>query len=300
MVQKTNTAALDSKVRHPAVAGYFYPDDPDELTKEIKRCFSDKVAGTGVSNFEIPKSSESSKVECFVVPHAGYSYSGPVAAHSYHAANQILWCKKTTVIVVGPNHYGIGNSVALSPHDYWLTPLGSVKIDKQGTDRLLAASGMFTLDTIAHSREHSIEVQLPFAQYLGKSFSFVPICLALQDLNTAKKIARALSEIIQNSENEHFFLVLGSSDLTHYESQQSANSKDEKLIEKICNLDLQGFYTVLERNNISACGYGCIATLMELARLLDKKKGNLLKYATSGDVTGDKRSVVGYSAVHFV
>jgi MEMO1 family protein len=295
-------------VRPPAVAGSFYPNKKDQLSAEITRCFEDQKIGPGVSIRQIltkPRTeSVVSRIECFVVPHAGFMYSGPVAAHSYSLATQLMLSVRESfvVIILGPNHQGLGSGIALSPSDAWQTPLGNVSVEKQISLEILQSSEIIDVNALSHSYEHSIEVQLPFLQILasGHKLRFVPICLMLQDRESSHDVAEAIYKVIQSNDHlSEFFLILGSSDLTHYESQSEANTKDKKLIERIEALDLPSYYATLERNNISACGYGAIAVIMELSKKLGKKKGKLLKYATSGDVTGDLSSVVGYSAVHF-
>jgi AmmeMemoRadiSam system protein B len=289
------------------VAGFFYPANKEELENEISCCFADKKIGPGLDSLpRRAKSSENSSqtnklVECFVVPHAGYTYSGPVAAHSYAGADDFLLsrCDSFNVIILGPNHSGLGSGVALSPSDQWETPLGQVRVNRAISQEIMGSSAIIDSDALAHQREHSIEVQLPFLQMLARNqhFSFVPICLMLQDLESAQEIAESLFNVIK--ENKEPFLVLGSSDLTHYEPQRIANSQDQKLLAKIERLDLPSYYATLERNNISACGYGAIAVVMALSKKLGKTGATVLKYATSGDVTGQTDAVVGYSAVRF-
>lgn len=293
-------------IRPPAVAGQFYPEDKDELYELIHRCFTNpegpgkfpsSSSGRGVS-------SQPSKVEFVIVPHAGYIYSGTVAAFSYKVAFDFFqqFGEEITVIILGPNHYGIGSGVAISGADFWETPLGRVKIAKDVRKKLVKKSAMLDVDDHAHSREHSIEVQIPFIQAMMGSqidrVSFVPVCMMLQDMETATDIANTLEAFVQESETP--CLVIGSSDLTHYEPHDRAEKKDRALLEEVSKIDVSSFYTVLERKNVSACGYGAIASTMSIARKLGRKKGELLKYATSGEISGDKSSVVGYSSVHFL
>jgi AmmeMemoRadiSam system protein B len=299
---------LSSNVRRPAVAGQFYSAGRDELLAEIERCFRDSRIGPGKSipnnSHKTEERAESHQVECFVVPHAGYPYSGPVAAHSYAVAHSELVSnhERFKVIILGPNHQGIGSGVALSPSKAWETPIGNVPVDLALSKEISEASEIIDIDQLAHSYEHSIEVQLPFIQVIAgkKDFSFVPICLMLQDQESAKEISDAIFKVIKSERHSRdSFLVLGSSDLTHYESESRANSQDRKLLEKVSALDVPAYYTTLEQNNVTACGYGAIAGVMGLAKKLGKTHGTVLKYATSGDATGDQSSVVGYSAVHF-
>ncbi len=304
-------------VRPPAVAGAFYPEARAELDSLIHSSFLHRLGpGTYPNNLKNVKGNEKrleGVVECLIVPHAGYIYSGPVAAHSYLRIREIFFSSpsnenraaKLSVIIFGPNHYGIGSGIAASPSEFWQTPYGDVAIDSVFTKTLVKTPAIIDIDFLAHSREHSIEVQIPFLQYVSagiSSFSFVPISMMLQDYETSMQVASiiesAIKSCLQKDPNRNF-LVLGSSDLTHYEPRLKASKNDAKLLEEVDKLDISGFYRVLERNNISACGYGPIAVTMASAKAFGKKRGLLLKYSTSGDVSGDESSVVGYSAVHF-
>jgi len=290
--------------RLPAVAGTFYPLDKDELFESIHRCFTHPLGPGRFPDNNSFKKEETDRVECLVVPHAGYEFSGPVAANSYLVAHDFfksITNKKTTAIIVGPNHYGVGSGVALSSAATWLTPLGEVKVAGDLSKKLRENCDILDIDDIAHYKEHSIEVQLPFLQVVskkGNDLRILPISLMLQDIETIQQIAEGLLELIKSSDGE--FLVIGSSDLTHYEPHAQATKKDAQLLESVTKLDLKSFYSVLERLSISACGYGAIATVMQVAKKLGRKRGVVLKYATSGDVTGDKSSVVGYPSVQFI
>ncbi len=292
--------------RPPAVAGLFYPLEKEELRGSIRQSFLGELGPGSYSERQVQASASSQSIECFIVPHAGYTYSGQVAAHTYFKARELLRgteCK-LTVIVLGPNHYGIGSGIALSPNTSWRTPLGDLEVNKSLSREISEKSGIVDFDAVSHSREHSIEVQLPFIQEVlsaRRRVSFVPICLMLQDLETAREVADAIFSAlghIQESRDQIF--ILASSDLTHYEPHDKAVLKDRKLLSLVESMDLLEYYSFLQRNNVSACGYGAIAAGMLLAGRFGKKRGKVLKYATSGDVTGDKSSVVGYSAVHFV
>ncbi len=284
------------------VAGSFYPADKEDLSGLIRESFLGRI---GPGRYPETLSSEGSLVECFIVPHAGYVYSGPVAAYSYLRAAELIGAprEELTIIILGPNHYGIGSGVALSPSKSWRTPLGEIRVNSELSDKISRRCGLVDFDEISHSREHSIEVQLPFIQDVfldSKKISIVPICLMLQDRETMTEVADAIHRCLAELEDKaNSFLILGSSDLTHYEPQESANSKDRKLLSAVESMDVSEYYTVLETEQVSACGYGAIAAVMHLSKRLGKEQGIVLKYATSGDVIGDKSSVVGYSAVHF-
>lgn len=290
--------------RLPAVAGTFYPYEKEALFESVHRCFTHPLGPGKFPQKNSQADLKTSDVECLVVPHAGYEYSGPVAANSYEIASgffQSKSTKKMIVLILGPNHYGLGSGVALSPSARWETPMGFVSVDKKFSSELSKMCNILDTDETAHSREHSIEVQLPFLQVVsGKDalWDFVPISLMLQDIDTTKELADAIFRMIGKSDCR--FLLIGSSDLTHYEPYEQAKKKDLKLLECVTNMDSIAFYSTLERFSISSCGYGAIATVMQVAEMIGKKKGVVLRYATSGDVTGDKSSVVGYPSVHFV
>lgn len=277
-------------VRRPAVAGSFYPDDPAELKKLIHDCYLHPL-GPGA----LPPSPEEAKgVRACVSPHAGYVYSGPVAAHSY------LWLSALRspdlVVIVAPNHYGIGSGVATFREGFWQTPLGRVQVDAQAAAEIVELTGIVDFDPEAHGREHSLEVQLPFLQEVyGSGFKLLPISLAFQDPQTALDIARGIAKMLKGRDA----LLVASSDLTHYEPDSVAREKDMALLKTVCELDVKKFYQVLETKRVTSCGYGAIATVMEASRLLGFDYGELLKYATSGDTTGDIDAVVGYPSVSF-
>jgi len=296
--------SLGSKTRPPCVAGQFYPSDRDELFELIHRSFTDPI-GPGKFPSKSANERKIGKVESLLVPHAGYIYSGPVAAHSYDVVHDFFQLFKSesriVVIILGPNHYGIGSGVALSGSDSWETPIGKVKVDLELAKQLVDRSSIIDLDDVAHSREHSIEVQIPFLQAMAGSLiekiSILPICMMLQDFETATEVGNELFALIHEVDLPS--IVLGSSDLTHYEPHKRAFEKDSKLLKEVEEVDIPAFYTVIEKLNLSACGYGAIAATMQVSKRLGKTKGEILKYATSGDTSGDKSSVVGYASVHF-
>lgn len=278
-------------VRSPAVAGSFYPSDRDELLRLLENSFTHPL-GPGRRP---PASEDFGKPLALISPHAGYVYSGPVAAHGYYASSSIG--VQPLFLVVGPNHWGIGSGVAVFPEGKWATPLGEVEVDAIAAKRLVRASGIVDFDEVAHRNEHSIEVQVPFLQYtFPPGFRILAISMALQDAETAKDVGEALAEVIQ----ERPALLVASSDLTHYEPHETAAKKDAALIKAIEALDVARYYSVLERLNVSACGYGPMATVMTAAKRLGATQARLLKYATSGETGGDYNAVVGYASVLIV
>ncbi len=271
----------------PAVAGMFYSASKEGLLKELEWAFMHRL-GPG----RLPKRGEDGgKPPALIAPHAGYMYSGPVAAHAYL---QLEDRKVGTVIVLGPNHYGVGTSVSIFPEGEWITPLGGIEIDRELAMELAKLSDVFSLDEISHEREHSIEVQLPFLQYVLPGFKLVPICILDQSLETCIRIGEALGEILRSYED---VLLVASSDMTHYEPHDQAKEKDSKALKEITALNVEGLYEAIAKYGISMCGYGPVAAILHACRRAGAKNGEVLKYATSGDITGDYGSVVGYASV---
>ena len=284
----SNTRCGSMGRRMPAVAGAFYPSSAENLRMEIENCFQHRI-GPG----RLPKKVEGGrKPPSLISPHAGYIYSGPVAAHSYLQLEDRM--RPEVVVVLGPNHYGIGSAVSIYPEGEWITPLGSVKIDEKLALKLAELSDIFTLDEVSHLREHSIEVQIPFLQYVLGEFKLLPICLLDQGLNTCLEVGRCLADALKDYES---FLLVASTDLTHYEPDKIAKEKDSLALERIRELDVDGLYRVIHEKDISMCGYGPVAAVLEASKRLGAKNAEILKYATSGDVTGDRSAVVGYAAV---
>jgi AmmeMemoRadiSam system protein B len=221
-------------------------------------------------------------------------YSGPVASKAYYEL--AIDGKPDTIVILGPNHTGYGSGLAIMNEGVWQTPLGEVEIDSKTANRIVEETEIIDVDESAHRFEHSIEVQLPFLQYLfGNTFQFVPLCFLMQDIESATETGKALAEVLAN-ENA---LVIASSDFTHYEPQQSVNKKDNSALKAIQELDEIQFYSIIKGQDVSACGYGPIAALMTFAKVVGANKTVLLSHKTSGDITGDFSSVVGYSSVAF-
>lgn len=281
-------------VRRAVVSGQFYEGKPSSLIKQIEWCFLHEL-GPGT----LPKAEASpERISLgFVVPHAGYMYSGPIAAHAYYALS--MERKPATVIVIGPNHTGVGPSVSVYPGGFWETPLGRVPIDSNLAKLITDNSKFARLDTSAHEYEHSIEVQIPFLQYvLKEGFSIVPIAILNQTPKVAEDLAKSVLLAIQTSKKDlSDIVVIASTDLTHYEPHDVAYRKDQLVIEKIVQLDPEGLFRVVMEKDISMCGPGSTMALIYLAKALNAKSAHLLKYATSGDITGEKSWVVGYAAI---
>ncbi|MEK6865565.1 MAG: MEMO1 family protein [Thermoproteota archaeon] len=275
------------QIRTPAVAGMFYPSEKKELKKSIKECFLHKF-GPG----KIPPSNIKKKIFGVICPHAGYMYSGPIACHSFYAISSDA---PELFIIIGPNHWGIGSSVATMKDCKWNTPLGDVEVDSEAAEEISHISEIIDIDYFSHTREHSLEVQIPIIQEMYSDFKILPISMINQNKDAAKDIGLAIVKIAEKKK----VMIIGSSDFTHYEQNEFAHEQDMALIEPILKLDVEKFYDVLEDRNVSACGYGAIASTMIACKELGATKGELLKYATSGDITGDTSSVVGYGSIVF-
>jgi len=277
------------EVRTPAVSGTFYPDDEKELRSLIDDCFMHPI-GPG----KMPPTNSDQKIYGVICPHAGFVYSGPVACHSFYSISSSA---SKLAIITGPNHYGIGQSIASMIDVSWKTPLGLVEVDSESALELRDGLDILELDSFSHSKEHSIEVQVPMLQEtFSHEMKILPISLINQEQKTATKVGSAIAKIAQKKDA----LLIGSSDFTHYEENEFAHRQDLALIEPILKLDVDEFYKILYERKVTACGFGAIASTMTACKELGATEGKLLKYATSGDVSGDKSSVVGYASIIFV
>lgn len=277
------------RIRRPAVAGQFYPSDPRELESEIKRCFL-SPQGPG----RLPPGEFEGEVVATVNPHAGYMYSGGFASNSFFVLSSRL--PVDLAVIIGPNHYGVGSGVATPESERWETPLGSLDVDLRLARELLLRTHLIDMDDSAHWREHSAEVQLPFLRFVfGSSIKVLPISMAMQDMGTAIEVGEHLAEALRGRN----FVMIASSDFTHYEPASEAKAKDEKALQHIVRYDVQGLYREIEELGITMCGYGPVAAVMEASKRLGAGKARVLRYGSSGDVTGDNSSVVGYASVVF-
>jgi hypothetical protein len=221
-------------------------------------------------------------------------FSGPVAACAYHSL--ALDGKPEIFVIFGPNHTGYGSALAVMNEGAWRTPLGDVEVDSETANEIVHGCRIVDVDDSAHRFEHSIEVQLPFLQYLyGSDFKIVPLCFMMQDLSSAREVGQAVAKVLADKNA----VIIASSDMTHYEPYERAAKKDRMALEAIEAMDESRFYSIIEAQRISACGYGPIAALITAAKILGVKEAKLLCYKTSGDVIGDYSSVVGYAAVSF-
>jgi hypothetical protein len=266
-------------VRKPVVSGVFYESDKEKLTNNLKELFKDTKKNDYIG---------------VVSPHAGYMYSGRTSAF---AINSLKPSKK--FIILGPNHNLLGFEFSTMSSGEWETPLGLCKIDSNLAKGLLKCE-VLREDELSHVHEHSIEVQLPFLQYLFRDFEFVPICITNIDfserfLHKCEALAKTIADVIKKQDVR----VIASSDFSHYLPVEIAKEKDEKAFEMIKRLEVKKFFETLEETNASVCGYGPIVVLMAVAKELGLKKVELINKSNSGDATGDYSSVVSYYAIGF-
>jgi AmmeMemoRadiSam system protein B len=278
------------KIRLPSQAGAFYAGKAESLKRQIEECFLHEL-GPG----KIPTVVRGPRrIIGLICPHAGYMYSGPVAAHAYYKL--ALDGKPDIIVLFGPNHTGYGSALAIMNEGFWRTPLGDVEVDSETANKIVKEARIVDVDDSAHRHEHSIEVQLPFLQYLfGSEFKIVPICFLMQDLPSARDVGQAVAKVLSGKNA----LIIASSDMTHYEPQKSAEKKDKLALQAVEAMDEERFYSVIEEQRITACGYGPIMALITASKALGAKEAKLLCYRTSGDVIGDYSAVVGYAAVQF-
>ena len=268
-------------MRYPAVAGQFYEAEPRALGMQIDGCYRHRL-GPG----EKPAVAKGGPrtLKGLVVPHAGYVYSGPIAAHAYAAlARDGL---PATFVILGPNHTGLGAAQALGTHD-WETPLGIARCDRDLGARMM--KGPIMDDIIAHRHEHSIEVQLPFLQDLTPDVTFVPICIGIQELEDVVEVGKIVRDAIKGED----VVVLASTDFSHYIPKDEAARRDRLAIEKILTFDVDGFYRTIKTHDISMCGYGPVIAMMTA---IGSARPEFIAYGSSGDVA-PMRDVVGYAAI---
>jgi len=266
-------------VRPPAVAGRFYPGQRNTLLRDV-RSYLQACAP--------PQPALGA-----VIPHAGYMYSGHVAGAVYARLKL-----PRRFIILCPNHTGRGEPLAIMSEGSWATPLGEARIDAELAASLKAGFPRLREDAEAHRSEHALEVQLPFLQVLQPDFSFVPICVGVGQYEVLAALGEALAGAIAQQEDR--VMVISSSDMNHYESDAVTRAKDAKAIAKMLALDPRGLLDVVLEENVSMCGYAPTVAMMVAARRLGGASAELVKYATSGDVSGDRSFVVGYAGVRVV
>jgi len=267
---------MNTSVRHPAVAGRFYPGEPDILRSDVR-------------SYLMPEAKVARAVGC-IAPHAGYMYSGHVAGAVYSELDL-----PQRFIVMCPNHTGRGKPLAIMSTGAWETPLGDISIDAELAQELKKHFSPLTEDPEAHRAEHAVEVQLPFLQVCRPKAVFVPIALGTGRFEVLQQMGEAVAEVVAAQDSN--VLLIASSDMNHYENDAVTRSKDHKAIERILALDSRGLFEVVMKEDISMCGIGPAVVMLTAAKRLGATKVRLVKYATSGDVSGERDMVVGYAGM---
>lgn len=270
-------------VRKPAVSGMFYPDNPVQLRKDIETYLGSAI----IRDFE-------ENIIGIVSPHAGYMYSGQVAAYGF---KMIAKKPYDTVVLIGPSHRTYFDGVALWAKGGFETPLGRIDIDEDIAGKMINTGGIIRANMDAHKQEHSLEVQLPFLQSVLEDFKIIPLVMGIQTTDACRKLAQSLSFVLQNSLKR--LLIVCSTDLSHYYPDTKAKKLDGIIVEHLNTFNISGMIESIEVGKTEACGAGPIIVTMILSEILGANSGKVLKYADSGDVSGDKSGVVGYVSAIF-
>ncbi|MBM4240093.1 MAG: AmmeMemoRadiSam system protein B [Euryarchaeota archaeon] len=278
-------------IRKPAVSGLFYEGDATSLKRRIKWCFEHEL-GPG----KLPeKMGHERNIKGVLNPHAGYVYSGPIAAHSVYKIVDDGFPE--AFIILCPNHTGLGSGVSTMLEGEWETPLGNVQIDDEFAEKLIETTDIVDPHPAAHIQEHSCEVQIPLLQYFSNDFKIVPICMWMQDLETSFEIGISIKKAAEEIGRD--IVLIASSDFTHYQPQDVAYEKDMQVLDAIKSFDERLMIRRVSELNVTMCGYGPVASTIVASKGLGAHKGEIIKYATSGDITGDYSSVVGYASAVF-
>lgn len=262
--------------RIPAVAGQFYYASSEMLKAQVESY--------------IEKGITKEKVIAILSPHAGFMYSGAVAGAVY---SRIEF--PDTFIIIGPNHTGLGKPISIMSSGEWEMPNGVVGIDESLSEKIMNASGEIVEDSNAHLREHSLEVQIPFMQFFSKEFKIVPIAMMTTDLEDCLEVGRAVASAVNST--PYPVVIVASSDMTHYEPDSEARKKDRRALDRILALDPEGLHRTILKERISMCGFSPAVAMLKASTILGAKSADLVKYMTSGDVSGDYFHVVGYAGV---
>ena len=274
---------MPTAVREPAVAGRFYPANAQRLRVEVE-------AYTSVPAGESAAPPAKIRALGCLVPHAGYVYSGHVAGAVYRRLEL-----PRRFVILCPNHTGMGEPLAVMSEGSWHTPLGDVQIDGDLAARMKSALPLLSEDQAAHRYEHALEVQLPFLQVLATGFQFVPITVGTSNFEVLSALGKIIGNVV--AEASEPVLVIASSDMNHYESDSVTRIKDRRAIDQLLAIDPRGLYNIVHKADISMCGYGPGVVMLTAARKLGATEAELIRYATSGDISGDREMVVGYAGV---
>lgn len=261
-------------IRKARVAGQFYPATKEEIESFIAKY--------------IKKECEEESAFGVVMPHAGYMYSGQTAARTIKNVRV-----PDTVIMLGPNHTGLGSPISIMHEGRWSTPVGDIPINAKVANKLIKENPLFEADMAAHLNEHSLEVELPFLWYKNKNVQIIPISVGTHDLKQCRSIGETIAEVIVGND----ILIVASSDMTHYESRASAKDKDTRVLRAIEALDENALADVVKNYDISMCGFLPVYVMLVAAKRLGAQRAKVIQYCTSGDVTGDYEQVVGYAGI---
>ena len=272
---------MDKDIRHSVIAGSWYPGNPRILKEAIENFFHNAA-----------EQEVDGRIIGLVAPHAGYEYSGQTAAYAY---KQIRGKKFDSVVAIGPSHRIYFHGVSVYDRGGFETPIGIVPVDMPLAQKIMAGSGMISYIPAAHLQEHSIEIQLPFLQVALGEFSFVPIAMGDQDQQTCETLADSIFTAV----GDRNVLIVGSSDLSHFYTYDKAVKLDDVVLSHVAKMDGHGLLKALGNDACEACGGGPMAVTMIVSRKLSANASLVLKYANSGDVTGDRKSVVGYASAVF-
>lgn len=263
-------------IRKPAVAGQFYSLDPSALTREVTGYFEEVQ--------------ERKRTKGVVSPHAGLMYSGAVAGAVFSRVEP-----PESFVILSPNHTGLGRAVSLMTRGSWQVPTGKLEIDADLADRLRKECALVDDDSRAHEREHSIEVQLPFVLHLSPTSKIVPVTMMTDSIDTCRIVGESIADVV--SSTGYPVTIVASSDMTHYETDSVARARDRKAIEMVLSLDPEGLYRTVRKEGISMCGYIPVTTMLFAVLRLGASEAELVRYMTSGDVSGDYDRVVGYAGI---
>lgn len=263
-------------IRKPAVAGQFYESSPSRLTRQVNgflEADAKKESAIGI-----------------VSPHAGFMYSGRVAGAVYSRIKM-----PRTFVLIGPNHTGLGQPVSLMSSGVWQMPTGELKIDEGLAGELKRCSDIVVEDSLAHRMEHSLEVQLPFILQYSSDVSIVPVTMMPVPLDVCRLVGEAIADAVKKA--DYAVTIIASSDMSHYISDSAARKKDRKAIDRVIAMDPAGLYNTVRNEDISMCGVDPVTTMLFAARELGASEAGLVKYMTSGEVSGDYDYVVGYAGI---
>ena len=267
-----------NNLRQPIAAGHFYP--------AVKALLQTQLATL------IPRNSKKMDALACILPHAGYIFSGKIAGETIARINL-----PEDILLLGPNHTGKGAPYSIMTEGTWVTPLGDVPINTQLAEKISLHSQYLKNDTLAHLDEHSLEVEIPFLQFIRSDIKIVPVAFLAESFDTLKAVGKEIAAVIKGLPQEKRPLIIVSSDMTHYEPEPDARQKDKKAIDAICALDEDALMQAITHYHISMCGYAPTIVMLTLVKELGAKKTELVRYTTSAEATGDKTEVVGYAGI---